>query len=334
MTTGVVRFGILSTASIGMNKVTPAIMRSPLCQVVAIASRDHASARAAADRLGIETAHGSYEALLADPRIDAIYNPLPNHLHVDWTLKANAAGKHVLCEKPLGLDVADAERLRAARPDRMIVEAFMVRHHPQWLRAREIVRSGELGTVRMIRAVFCYHNVDPDNVRNQADIGGGGILDIGCYPVVAARFLYEAEPTRVVSLIDRDPAFKTDRVASVIADFGASRQLAFTVSTQGTPRQSVEVIGTKGRLEVVIPFNAPAMQATALVVDTQGSLDHTLARREILPPCDQYTEQATAFARAILDGAPMTFGLDDALLNMRVLDAVFRSETSGGWAAV
>jgi predicted dehydrogenase len=334
MTTGVVRFGILSTAAIGMNKVTPAIQRSPLCRVVAIASRDAAAARAAADRLGIETAHGSYEALIADPNVDAIYNPLPNHLHVDWTLKANAAGKHVLCEKPLGLDVADAERLKAARPDRLIAEAFMVRYHPQWLRAREIVRSGELGTVRMIRAVFCYHNVDPNNVRNQADIGGGGMLDIGCYPVVAGRFLFEAEPSRVVSLIDRDPTFKTDRVASVIADFGAGRQLAFTVSTQGAARQSVEVIGTKGRLEIIIPFNAPAMQATALVVDTQGSLDHTLARREIIPPCDQYTEQATAFAQAILAGTPITFGLDDAILNMRVLDAVFRSEATGAWVTV
>jgi predicted dehydrogenase len=327
MTTGVVRFGILSTAAIGMNKVTPAIQRSPLCQVVAIASRDASAARAAADRLGIETAHGSYEALLADPTIDAIYNPLPNHLHVDWTLKANAAGKHVLCEKPIGLDVADAERLRAARPDRLVAEAFMVRHHPQWLRAREIVRSGELGAIRMIRAVFCYHNVDPGNVRNQADIGGGGILDIGCYPVVAGRFFYEAEPTRVVSLIDRDPTFKTDRVASVIADFGEGRQLAFTISTQGAARQSVEVIGAKGRLEIV-------MQATALLIDTVGSLDHTLARREIIAPCDQYTEQATAFAKAILSGTPLAYGIPDAILNMRVLDAVFRSETTGGWAAV
>lgn len=210
----------------------------------------------------------------------------------------------------------------------------MVRHHPQWLRAREIVRSGELGTIRMIRAVFCYHNVDPGNVRNQADIGGGGILDIGCYPVVAGRFFYEAEPTRVVSLIDRDPTFKTDRVASVIADFGEGRQLAFTISTQGAARQSVEIIGTKGRLEIVIPFNAPPMQATALLIDTVGSLDLTLARREIIAPCDQYTVQATAFAKAILSGIPLAYGIPDAVLNMRILDAVFRSEKTGGWAEV
>lgn len=334
MTTGMVRWGILSTAAIGMNKVTPAIMRAPNCQVVAIASRDYAAARAAADRLGIETAHGSYEALLADPRIDAVYNPLPNHLHVEWTLKANAAGKHVLCEKPIGLNVADAERLSAARPDRLIAEAFMVRHHPQWQRAREIVRSGELGPVRIIRAVFTYYNVDPNNVRNQADIGGGGILDIGCYPTVAGRYFFEAEPRRVVSLVDRDPTFRTDRVASVIADFGDGRQLTYMVSTQGAPRQSVEIIGTKGRLEIVIPFNAPPNQATALVIDTVGSLDHTLARREIIRPCDQYTEQATAFANAILGHAPLDHTIPDALLNMRALDAVFRSEATGSWAEV
>src|SRR5690606_18474376 len=250
--------------------------------------------------LGIPRAYGSYEELFADPDIDAIYNPLPNHLHVPMTVAAAQAGKHVLCEKPIARTAAEAEGLRACPPDRIVLEAFMVRFHPQWRRAREIIRSGELGEVRAINAVFAYHNVDPANVRNQADIGGGGILDIGCYPVTAGRFLFEGEPKRVVSLVERDPAFGTDRLASVIADFGGGRQLSFTCSTQLAGHQRVQVFGSKAKLEIVIPFNAPPDERTAITVDTGAPIDGSLARREILPACDQYTEQAEAFALAVL----------------------------------
>jgi predicted dehydrogenase len=302
--------------------------------VVAIGSRDIAKARNLTARLGIPKAYGSYEELLADPEIDAVYNPLPNHLHVPVTLQAAAAGKHVLCEKPIGMDANDAARLRQAPKDILIMEAFMVRFHPQWLRAREILRSGELGEVRAINAIFSYYNVDPLNVRNMADIGGGGIMDIGCYPVATSRFLLESEPRRVVSLVDRDPGFKTDRLANVLMDFGGGRQVSFMCSTQVTGQQKVQVFGTKGRLELVIPFNAPADERTALIVDTGAPFDGSLARREIMPACDQYTEQAEAFALAVLGERPLPYGVEDAILNMKVLDAIFNSEKTGGWAEV
>lgn len=329
-----VRWGIISTANIGMTKVTPGIMKSPHSVVTAIASRDPERARAAADRLGIERAYGSYEEMLADPEIDAVYNPLPNHRHVDLTLAAARAGKHVLCEKPMALDARDAERLREVPEGVLVAEAFMVRYHPQWLRAREIVRSGELGEVRAVFALFTYFNTDPANVRNMADIGGGGILDIGCYPITGGRFFFEAEPKRVVSLIDRDPGFRTDRQASVIADFGDGRHLTFLVSTQLIGSQSIEIVGTKGRVEIVIPFNAPPDKQTALIVSKGESLDDSLARREIMPSCDQYTEQAEAFALAVLGRQPLVWTIEDSIRSMRVLDAVFESERSGGWATV
>ncbi|WP_421762038.1 Gfo/Idh/MocA family protein [Devosia sp.] len=332
-----VRWGILSTANIGLKKVTPAILKSPLSEVVAVASRDVSKAEAYIAELGLTgkaTAHGSYEALFADPNVDAIYNPLPNHLHVPMTLAAAKAGKHVLCEKPIALNAKEAEQLRQIPPGIVFYEAFMVRWHPQWIRAREIVRSGELGELRAVRAAFTYFNNDPANVRNQADIGGGGIYDIGCYPVTGARFLFGAEPLRVVSLVDRDPNFGTDRLASVLADFGNGRQLSFVCSTQSTGRQSIELIGSKGRVEILIPFNAPPDTATAILVDTGYALDGSLSRREIIAPTDQYTDQANAFCRAVLDGTQLEWGVEDAILNMRVLDAIFASEKTGGWATV
>ncbi|MDC9822172.1 Gfo/Idh/MocA family oxidoreductase [Devosia sp. ZB163] len=332
-----VRWGILSTANIGLKKVTPAIMKSPLSEVVAVASRDLGKAEEYIAELGLTgkaKAHGSYEALLADPNVDAIYNPLPNHLHVPMTLAAAKAGKHVLCEKPIALNAKEAEQLRQLPKDIVFYEAFMVRWHPQWQRAREIARSGELGELRAVRGVFTYYLTDPTNVRNQADIGGGGIYDIGCYPVTGSRFLFGAEPLRAVSLVDRDPVLKTDRLASVLLDFGGGKQASFVCSTQSVGHQSLELIGTKGRVELVVPFNAPADTATAIIIDNGYSPDGHLSRREIIPPCDQYTEQANAFCKAVLEGKPMEWGVEDAISSMKVLDAIFASEKSGGWATV
>jgi predicted dehydrogenase len=334
MTTEPVRWGIMSTARIGMTKVTPAIQKASNCEVVAIASRDLGRAQNAAGELGIERAYGSYEELFADPEVEAIYIPLPNHLHVDMTLAATRAGKHVLCEKPIGLDADDALRLSEVPEDRIVMEAFMVRQHPQWQRAREIAQSGELGEIRAVRSVFSYHNVNPDDVRNKADIGGGGILDIGCYPVTGGRYMFGTEPKRVVALVDRDPTFRTDRTASVIADFGEGRQLTFIVSTQMVPHQSLEILGTKGRVEIVIPYNAPQGEATALIVDQGLSFDGCLARREIISPCDQYTLQAEAFARAVRGEEPPVYGVNDAIASMRVLGAIFESERTGAWVEV
>ena len=329
-----VRWGILSTARIGRFKVVPGMMKSPLCKIVAVASRSEAAAREMADELGIPNAYGSYEALLAAPDIEAVYNPLPNHLHVPMTLAAARAGKHVLCEKPVALTAGEAAQLRDAPPGILIAEAFMVRHHPQWLAARDLIRSGEIGELRAVNVLFSYFNDDPANVRNQADIGGGGLYDIGCYAIVAARFLFEADPARVVSMIDRDPVFRTDRLSSGLADFGAGRHLAFTVSTQLVPYQRVQVLGTKGRIEIQIPFNAPQSEATRIFVDSGASLGDGSARTVAFPPCDQYQLQGEAFSRAVRGEQPLGYGVDDAVMNMRIIDALYRAGDSGLWENV
>ncbi|MDP2698531.1 Gfo/Idh/MocA family protein [Thalassospira sp.] len=331
MTSAKINWGILSTAKIGVEKVIPAIKKSPSSNVLGIASRNAGRSAKVANDLGIQKSYASYEALIADPEIDAIYNPLPNNMHVDWTLAAAQAGKHVLCEKPVGLSARDAERLRGCPKNVLVAEAFMVRYHPQWIRVREMVRSGELGEVRAIQAAFSYFNNDGQDIRNKPETGGGAVMDIGCYPITAGRFLFENEPLRVMALIDRDPTFKTDRMASVVADFGGGRQLSFMVSTQLCPYQTLSVIGTKARVEIMIPYNAPADEETALIVDTGESLDGSLADCEVLPACDQYTEQTEMFARAILTGATLPYGIEDSIASMRVLDGVFASEEQKTW---
>jgi predicted dehydrogenase len=324
-----VRWGIVSTAKIGTEKVIPGMLKSRELEVVAIASRELASARAVAARLGIPTAHGSYEALLADASIEAIYNPLPNHLHVPVTLAAARAGKHVLCEKPFALKAADLEALRPLAGRVHLREAFMVRHHPQWKAVRDEVRAGTIGTLRFLHVPFCYFNADPANIRNQPDIGGGALYDIGCYAVVAGRWFFESEPQRVIATIDRDPVMKTDRTSSGLMDFGDGRQLAFTVSTQSAPYQRIQLVGTTGRIEIEIPFNAPADLPTRYVVDAAPKLDGSGLRSVTVPACDQYQLQAEAFSRAVRGEAPDATALDDAVRNMRILDALYASEHSG-----
>jgi predicted dehydrogenase len=324
-------WGVIGTSRIGTAKVIPALQSSPWCEVRAVASRTEASARAVANALNIPKAYGSYEALLADPEIEAIYNPLPNHLHVSVTMQAAERGKHVLCEKPMALNAAEAERLRAPSEHVLIMEAFMVRFHLQWLRARELVRSGELGAVRTVNAMFSYFNVDPNDVRNQATIGGGVLYDIGCYPIVAGRFLFDAEPQRVIAMFDRDPAFHTDRTVSAIVDFGQNRHLAFTASTQSVPYQRINISGTKQRLELLVPFSPAPDAAATFLLDDGALAGGDGARRESVPPCDQYLLQVEAFARAIRGDIVLPYGVDDAVKNMRVIDALYRSESSGKW---
>jgi len=326
-------WGVLSTAKIGVKQVIPAMQLSPWCEMRAIASRSLPAAQAAADALGVPKAYGSYEELIADPEIEAIYNPLPNHLHIPLTLQAARAGKHVLCEKPFSLTAAEAEQLREVAGRVHIMEAFMVRFHPQWQRVRELVRAGRIGTPRAVQVFFSYFNDDPGNIRNQADIGGGAVYDIGCYAIVAGRYLFEADPARVIALVDRDPALGTDRTTSALADFGGGRQLGFTVSTQAQRYQRLNIVGTGGRIEVLIPFNAPQGEATTILVDTTGALDGSGVERETLQPCDQYTLQGEAFSRAVRAEVMLPYGLDDAVMNMRIIDALLRSEHSGRWEA-
>jgi Predicted dehydrogenases and related proteins len=327
-------WGVLGTAKIGRERALPGMMKSGLLEIRAIASRDGPRARRTADALGIPTAYDSYEALLADPAIEAIYNPLPNHLHVPLTLQAAAAGKHVLCEKPIALTADEASQLRGAATRVLIAEAVMVRFHPQWQRARELVREGRIGALRAVQMFFGYRNLDPANVRNQADIGGGGLYDIGCYAIVAGRYFLDAEPLRAIALVDRDPAFRTDRLTSALLDFGDGRRLDFTVSTQVAPYQRIQLCGTSGRIEIPIPVNAPQGAQTRLLIDDGTSLDGAAIVTEVLPASDQYQLQGEAFSRAVRGEIPLPFGVEDAIANMRAIDALFRSERSGRWEAV
>jgi len=329
-----VTWGILSTANIGMEKVIPAMQQGQFCDIAAIASRSLASAQTAADKLGITKAYGSYEELIADPSIEAIYNPLPNDLHVPMTLAAARAGKHVLCEKPVAMNATQAAELREVADKVHIMEAFMVRFHPQWLRAREIVRSGTLGELRTIQSFFSYFNKDAGNIRNLVENGGGALYDIGCYPIVTGRFLFDAEPVRAMALIDRDPNFKTDRTVSAMLDFGEGRRLEFTVSTQSASYQRVQAFGTQKRLEVEIPFNAPPGESTRIFVDDGSRLGSASAVAEVFPSCNQYTQQGDAFSQAIRGEITLPYGVDDAIRNMRVIDALIKSGGSGCWETV
>jgi predicted dehydrogenase len=326
------RWGVLSTAAIGLKKVIPAMQQGQHTRVVAIASRDLAKAQEAATALGIPTAYGSYEELLADPNIDAVYNPLPNHLHVPWTVKAAEAGKHVLCEKPFSLTVAEAESLLAVRSRTgvKIGEAFMIRSFPQWLRLRELLKQGRIGDLRSVVGVFSYFNIDPANIRNQVASGGGAVMDIGCYLIHASRYAFANEPTRVVALIERDPQMHTDRLTSAILDFSAGQSI-FTCSTQLVPYQRVHFLGTRGRIEIEIPFNAPIDRPTRLFVDDGGDLSGKTITTETFPVCDQYTLQGDAFSKAILENTEVPVPLEDAIGNMAVIEAIFRSASSGQW---
>jgi predicted dehydrogenase len=323
-----VRWGIISTAKIGTVQVIPAMQQSSLCSIDAIASRDASSAAEAASQLGIGRSYGSYEELLADPNIDAVYNPLPNHLHVEWSIKALHAGKHVLCEKPIGLSSSEGQKLVNAaqqHPHLKVMEAFMYRHHPQWQKARDLVRSGAIGELRTIQSFFSYFNTDPNNIRNMAEIGGGGLMDIGCYPISVSRFLFEAEPKRVCGVVEYDPNFNTDRIASALLEFEQGTA-SFTCSTQLTPYQRVNAFGTEGRIEIEIPFNAPVDRPCRLWHQSGAEVEEIE-----FDICNQYTIQGDLFSKAILDDSPVPTPIEDAVSNMRVIEAIIHSGKTGQW---
>ncbi len=326
------RWGILSTASIGLRKVIPGLQKGELCSVVAIASRSLAKAQSAASKLGIPKAYGSYEELLADEEIDAVYNPLPNQLHVPWTIKAAEAGKHVLCEKPIAMTAAEARTLLEvrARTGVKIGEAFMIRTHLQWIRVQELLLVGRIGALRAVAGFFSYHNTDPANIRNQVECGGGALLDIGCYCIHVARHAFGRPPARVVGLVDRDPDTHVDRLTSALLDFGDGHCI-FTCSTQMVHYQRVQFLGTRGRIEVEIPFNAPQGNTSRLFIDDGSDVTGRGIVTEIVSACDQYAQQGDAFARAVLEGADLPVPIEDAIENMAAIDAVFKSATSGQW---
>ena len=329
------RWGVLGAAGIAVNKVIPAMQHGVDTEITAIASRDLAKALRAARDLGIAKAYGSYDELFADREIDAIYNPLPNHLHVAWSIKAAEAGKHVLCEKPIGLSADEAKKLRDAR-DRTgvkIGEAFMVRTHPQWIKALELVRGGRIGELRSMMGFFSYANPDPANIRNILAYGGGGLMDIGCYLIFTSRFIFGAEPSRVAAVIERDPQLKIDRLTSAILDFRTGQSI-FTCSTQLVPYQRMQIFGTGGRVEIEIPFNAPPDRPCRVVLDDGRDVFGSGNRMYELPVCDQYTIQGDLFSRAVRDGGEVPVPLESSIRNMAVIDAVVRAAESGKWEEV
>lgn len=329
-----IRWGVLGVARIATQKVIPAMQEGQWSEITAIASRSIEKAEQAARELGIPKAYGSYEELLEDDTIDAVYNPLPNHLHVPWTIRAAEAGKHVLCEKPIGLSAEEAEDLIRVR-DRTgmkIEEAFMVRTHPQWLTTREWIRSGWIGELRAIQGTFSYFLTDPTNVRNVREWGGGGLMDIGCYPITTSRFVLNREPQRVIGLLEYDHRFQVDRVSSAILDFGDVVS-SFVCSTQMVPYQRMHFFGTEGRIEIEIPFNAPPDRPCRVFLDRGDLFGADLEVHEF-PVVDQYTIQGDLFSRSILDGSEPPVSLEDSVCNMKVIEAVFRSSAENRWVSL
>ncbi len=327
-----VKWGVLGAANIALKKVIPGMQRAEWCEIVALASRDLAKAQRAAEDLGIPKSFGSYEELLADPEIEAIYNPLPNHLHVPWTIKAAEAGKHVLCEKPIGLSAENALPLLGVRNRTgvKIEEAFMVRTHPQWIRVLELIRANRIGQVRSVMGQFSYDNPDPHNIRNIAEMGGGGLMDIGCYLIYFSRLVFQDEPRRVVGLIQEDSESATDVLTSALLDFRQG-QSAITCGTRMTPFQRVQIMGARGRIEVQIPVNAPADRPCRILIDDGSDLFGAGAETIEFPICDQYTIQGDLFSRAIREDQPPIISLEESIKNMAVIDAVFASARSGQW---
>jgi predicted dehydrogenase len=324
-----IRWGVLSTANIGRTKVIPALQISAHNVVVAICSRDAQNARAAADELGIDRAYGSYNELLADPEIDAIYNPLPNHLHVDWSIKALEAGKHVLCEKPLGLNTEDAQRLvdaSLAHPHLKMMEAFMYRFHPQWRLAKKLIDEGRIGKLHALHSHFSYNNREPGNIRNKIDMGGGALLDIGCYSVSLSRWLFNEEPLQVLGHITPMPDEEVDCLTSGLLEFSEGTA-SFTAATKIEPRQYVEAIGDEGTLYIDRPFYNDSTESVQRLRVTRNRVAEEIE----VPETNHYSEMGDAFALSILNNTPVPTPLEDAIANMRVIDAIFESAAEGKW---
>jgi predicted dehydrogenase len=321
-----IRWGVLSTAKIGREKLIPAMQQGKYCRVEAIASRDGQAAANLAGLLGIPKAYGSYEDLLGDRDIDAVYIPLPNHLHVEWAIKALMADKHVLCEKPIGLSVAEAIQLQQAareKPGLKLMEAFMYRFHPQWRHAKKLVDDGSIGELRTVHSFFSYNNTDPNNIRNRKETGGGGMMDIGCYCVSFARFIFGKEPASVSGYMEFDPFTKTDTLTSGMLDF-TTGSATFTCSTRLMPYQRVNILGTEGRIEIEIPVNVPSDKAARIWLHTTSG-----SKEIVFDPVDQYTLQCDEFSHAILQDEPVPLPLEDAVNNMKLIEAIFKSAAEG-----
>ncbi|MGI8467399.1 MAG: Gfo/Idh/MocA family protein [Pyrinomonadaceae bacterium] len=324
-----IRWGILGAANIAIKKVIPAMQNGKFCEITAIASRNFEKAKRAANDLNIPKFYGSYEDLIKDLEIEAVYIPLPNHLHVEWSAKAANAGKHVLCEKPIALNAAEVCRLIEVRNRTgvKIQEAFMVRTHPQWLKVRDLIREERIGNLQAITGFFSYFNDDKSNIRNKPEMGGGALMDIGCYCVNIARFIFADEPRKVSAFIERNSETKIDKLTSAMLDF-PSGQATFTCSTQLAPFQRMQFFGEKGRIEIEIPFNIPPETSTRIFIDDGADLYGANAETIEIPAANQYTIQGDLFSRAILENTEQAISLEDSLANMAVIDAIFRAAES------
>ncbi len=326
-----VSWGVLSTANIGVEKVIPAMQKGEYSQITAIASRNIDKAKEAAQQLGIPKAYGSYEKLLEDPEIEAVYIPLPNHLHVEWTIKSLEKGKHVLCEKPIGMNFKEAEHLKQQMekfPDLKVMEAFMYRFHPQWKTVKKLLDEGSIGKLKNIHSIFSYYNDDPTDIRNQPEIGGGGLLDIGCYCISSSRFLFNKEPIRVCGTIEYDPKMKIDRLVSAILEFENGTS-TFTCSTQLIPHTRVDIFGTKGKIEMPMPF-VPSPESTSKIIHQVGPQ----TKEFVFEMCNQYTIQGDLFSKAILDDSKVPTPIEDGVANMKVIDKIFESYKNGTWVKI
>jgi predicted dehydrogenase len=335
-----VRWGVLSPAMIALKRVIPAMREATNAVVLGIASRDAGRARAAAEEAGVEKSYGSYEALLADPAIEVVYIALPNHLHIEWCLKAMDAGKHVLCEKPLSMNAREAEPLIAARERTgvLIEEAFQIRNHPQWVALRELVDRGEIGTVRGVQALMCYNNRNPADIRNRPETGGGALYDIGSYAITGCRMAFGAEPVRALGLFERDPDFGTDRLASAMLEFPTG-QATILISTQAGPatggsHQHLGLIADRGWVRMDFPFAHSTPTACHLFIGGKGSIGSKPAREIAFAPVNQYSLQAERFSALVRGAKAPAFPIELAIANMRVLDALRRSGESRTWEDV
>jgi predicted dehydrogenase len=328
------KWGVLGAAKIALEKVIPAMAGSKNYEVYGISSRTKVKAEHAAKKLNIPKAYGSYEELINDPEINVVYNPLPNHMHVEYTLKCIEAGKHVLCEKPIALKAAEVEKLIAARDKHKVKvgEAFMVKTHPQWVKTKELVQKGNLGKIKLVQGTFSYFNTNPDNIRNIDAYGGGAIWDIGCYPVTTSRFVLGEEPKKIVAMIEFDKEFGTDVLSSFILHF-PSAHAVFAVSTQIVPYQRMHFFGEEKELEIKIPFNAPKDRSCIIQINPGDIYEEKLEniRFEI---CDQYRIQADAFSKAVINNSEVPVPLEDALANTKVLEALFTSAKEGRWVDI
>ena len=323
-----ITWGVLSTAFIAVEKVIPAMQKGEYSEVKAIASRNIEKAKKIASKLNIQKFYGSYQELLNNKEIEAVYIPLPNHMHVDWTIKSLEAGKHVLCEKPISMDAPEAQKLLRVSsdyPNLKVMEAFMYRFHPQWQKAKQIVRSGKIGELKSIQSFFSYFDDDPASIGNKVELGGGSLMDIGCYNISLSRFLFEREPERVFGVLEYDPRFNVDRYASAILDFGNGTS-TFTCATQLSEYQHVNIFGTRGRVEIETPFIAPPDIACKIWHQIESEV-----KEMIFDHCDQYSIQGDLFSRAILNNSPVPTPLEDSVANMKVIEAIKKSATSGYW---